>query len=70
MGVLLQPSSPIQKLVFEVIATERSQLGATPWVFIGGIVRSEALQFWALIRVETLVNRGVLLDNHPPSVDR
>ena len=57
-GVLGQISSPIQKLVFEVTATEYSQLDAIPWVFIDRIVHPANPQFRALIYVNVMVKRG------------
>jgi len=69
-GVLQRLSSPILKLVFEVIATERSQLDAIPWAFIDRIVHPKAPQFRVLTRVEVVVRRGVLLDDRSPPIDR
>jgi len=68
-GVLQQLCSPIQKLVLEVIATERSQLDAIPWTLIDMVVHPDTPQFKALVRVEVLVRRGVPLGGLP-TIDR
>jgi hypothetical protein len=65
-GVLQQLSSPIQKLVFEVTATKRSQLDAIPWAFIDRIVHPDTPQFRALTRVEVLMKRGIPPKGCPP----
>jgi len=69
-GVLQQLSSPVQKLVFEVTATDRSQLNAIPWAFIDNTVNPETPQFRALTCVEVLVKRGARRDNYPSSIGR
>ena len=53
--VFQQIPSPIQKLVLEVTAGEYSQLDATPWTSIDRVIRPDAPQFRALIRVAVLV---------------
>ena len=65
-GVLQQLSSQIQKLVFEVTATERLQLDAIPWAFIDRIVHPDNPQFKALVRVKVLVKRGDRPRGRPP----
>ena len=69
-GVLQQLSSPVQKLVFEVTATDCSQLNAIPWAFIDRIVSPEIPQFGALIGVEVLVKRRVRQNNYPSSIGK
>ena len=70
IGVLRRLSSQVQKLVFEVTLTECSQLDAIPWGFIDEIVGSRTPQFGALARLEVLVRRGELPENHTPPTDR
>lgn len=69
-GVLQRLSSPVQKLAFEVTATDYSQLNAIPWAFIDGIVDPETPKFRALVCVEVLVKRGVHRKNRPSSIGR
>ena len=68
--MLQQLSSPVQKLVFEVTATDCSQLDAIPWAFIDRIVSPETPQFSALVCVEVLVKRGARRKNYPSSIGR
>lgn len=70
IGVLQQLSSPIQKLMFVVTATECSQLDAIPWASIDAIVHPDAQQFRALVCVEVLVKRGAVSGNRSPSIDK
>jgi len=69
-GVLQQLSSPVQKLVFEVIAMDCSQLNAIPWASIDKIVDPETPQFRTLICVKVLVKRGLCPKDYPPSIRR
>ena len=68
-GVLQQLSSAIRKLVFEVTATECSQLDAIPWASINSIFHPDTRQFKALVRVEVLVKRGVIQSGSSLPVD-
>ena len=68
--MLQQLSSPVQHLVFEVTATERSQLDAIPWTFIDQIIRPDNPQFRALVCVRVLVKRGGRPKGRPPPFDR
>ena len=56
--------------MFEVTATDRSQLGAIPWAFIDKVLSPETPQFRALICIEVSVKRGVRQEHHPSSVSR
>ena len=69
-GVLQRLSSPVRKLVFEVTATDCSQLNLIPWAFIDRTVSPETPQFRALNCVEVLVKRGVRRKHHPSSIVR
>lgn len=69
-AVLQRLSSPIRKLVFEVIASYPPQLGMIPWELIDEIVNPEAPQFKELNQVEVLVRCRVLRGGPLPSIGR
>lgn len=68
--MLEQLSSPVRELVFEVTATERSQLDAIPWTFIDWIVHPDNPQFKALVSVKVLVKRGSRPKSRSPPIGR
>ena len=69
-AVLRWLSSPIQKLVFEVIASYPPQLGMIPWESIDEIVNPGAPQFKELNQVEVFVRCRVLRGGPSPSIGR
>ena len=69
-GVLQQLSSPIRKLVFEVTATDISQLDAIPWKSVDSIINPEYPQFRDLVRVKVLVKHGIRPEGYPSSIGK